>query len=124
MSRLDGKDGNPGFCKRRLRKVAAGKRGFLGSRQTVAAVARGSFISVAQGGDLLLQLHLHPSGKMETEQSRIGFYFTSEPPTRSLNAMMMIADIYIPAGEKEYRTHVEQTINYDSTLVASFRTCT
>jgi len=36
------------------------------------------------GNGLILQLHLHPSGKPETEQSQIGIYLTDEPPQRSM----------------------------------------
>ena len=34
------------------------------------------------GTDLILNLHLQPSGKQETIQPVIGFYFTSQPPRR------------------------------------------
>ena len=34
--------------------------------------------------DLVLQLHLHPSGKPEAEQSRIGLHFTDKKPTDRL----------------------------------------
>ena len=33
------------------------------------------------GQDLVLQLHLVPTGKAESVQPRIGFYFTDAPPT-------------------------------------------
>ena len=32
------------------------------------------------GADFVLQLHLHPSGKPEVEQSSVGFYLTDQPP--------------------------------------------
>jgi hypothetical protein len=32
----------------------------------------------------VIQFHFHPSGKPETEKSLIGFYFSKEPPTRTL----------------------------------------
>ena len=42
------------------------------------------------GADLILQLHLHPSGKPETERSTIGFYLTDEPPQRSMGDLVLI----------------------------------
>ncbi len=63
------------------------------------------------GACLLLQLHLHPSGKPEQEQSRIGFYLTNEPPQRSMIDLLLIdPKIDIPAGEPAYRTRDEMTL--------------
>ena len=42
------------------------------------------------GTGLILQLHLHPSGKPESEQSSIGFYLTDEPPRRSMVDMLLM----------------------------------
>jgi mono/diheme cytochrome c family protein len=63
------------------------------------------------GADLILQLHLHPSGKPEQEQSRIGFYLTDQPPQRSMVDVVLIdRKIDIPPGERAYRTKDEFTI--------------
>ena len=43
-----------------------------------------------KGTDLVLQLHLHPSGKPEVEQSTIGLYFTDEPPRRPIDGCLLI----------------------------------
>ena len=59
----------------------------------------------------MLQLHLHPSGKPESEQSTVGLYLTDQPPRRSMADLALIArKIDIPAGEKEYRTRDEFTL--------------
>jgi hypothetical protein len=66
------------------------------------------------GSDLVLQLHLHPSGKPEKEQSSIGFYFTDEPPKRSIVDLVMIdKKIDIAPGEATYRTRDEFTLPVD-----------
>ena len=58
--------------------------------------------------DLILQLHLHPSGKAEVEQSEIGFYLTDEPPRRSMVDLLLIDQkIDIAPGTKEYHTRDE-----------------
>lgn len=56
--------------------------------------------------DLVLQLHMLPSGKPEQIQSAIGLYFTDTPPIRR-PFMLRIGSrtIDIPAGEKNYRIH-------------------
>jgi hypothetical protein len=57
----------------------------------------------SKGFDLVLQLHLHPSGKPETEQSVIGLHFTSEKPKGRLRMMAMSNDdIDIPPGESKF----------------------
>lgn len=60
------------------------------------------------GTDLVLQLHLHLSGKPEEEASTIGIYFAKKPPTRfAMGAIMGSKNIDIPAGDKDY--HVTDT---------------
>jgi tetratricopeptide (TPR) repeat protein len=53
--------------------------------------------------DLVVELHLQPSGKPETVQPTIGFYFGSDPPERT-PAMLRLGrqNIDIPPGEKDY----------------------
>ena len=59
-----------------------------------------------KNSDLVLQLHYHPSGKLETDQSQIGLYFAKTPlsQTRILSAVAL-ADraIDIPPGETDHR---------------------
>jgi mono/diheme cytochrome c family protein len=63
------------------------------------------------GADLVLQLHLHPSGKPEVEQSSIGFYLTDQPPQRSMVDLLLIdKKINIPPGERSYHTRDEVTL--------------
>jgi hypothetical protein len=55
------------------------------------------------GTDLVLQLHLHPSGKPEAVQAEAGFYFTDQPPTNSTFKIILDwSAIDIPAGEPRY----------------------
>ena len=53
--------------------------------------------------DIVLQLHLRPSGKVEDVQSSIGLFFSDEPPTRTPVIIRLgRQSIDIPAGEDEY----------------------
>jgi hypothetical protein len=73
------------------------------------------------GVGLILQLHLHPSGKPETEQSSIGLYLTDEPPHRAMADMTLIArKIDIPPGEKEYRSRDEFTLPIEMEMLGIF----
>jgi hypothetical protein len=66
------------------------------------------------GSDLVLQLHLHPTGKVEKEQSSVGFYFTDQPPQRSIVDLVMIdKKIDIAPGDATYRTRDELTLPVD-----------
>ena len=73
------------------------------------------------GADFVLQLHLHPSGKPEVEQSTIGFYFTDEPPQRSMVDVVLIdKKIDIPPGERSYRTRARAHLPIDVETVGIF----
>jgi tetratricopeptide (TPR) repeat protein len=53
--------------------------------------------------DLVLQLHMHPSGKPESVQPTIGFYFTDKPPTNmAFRIALKRFDLDIPPGESNY----------------------
>ncbi len=59
---------------------------------------------IEPGTDLVLQLHLLPSGKEETIQPRIGIYFSPSPPTRKPFSLLLKAkDIDIGPGDSAYR---------------------
>jgi hypothetical protein len=73
------------------------------------------------GADFVLNLHLHPTGKPEVEQSSIGFYLTDEAPRRSMVDLLLIdMRIDIPAGERAYRTRAELTVRTDVEAVGIF----
>lgn len=56
------------------------------------------------GSDLVLQLHLTPTGKPERVRPRIGFYFTARAPTRyPISIALFSESIDIPAEEPAYQ---------------------
>lgn len=74
-----------------------------------------------QGADLILQLHLHPSGKPEVEQSTVGLYLTDQAPRRSmLDVVLIDKKIDIPPGEKAYRSGDRYTLPVDCTALAVY----
>lgn len=73
------------------------------------------------GSDLVLNLHLHPSGKPEQEQSTVGVYFTDVAPQRSLIDLTLIdTKIDIPPGETAFLTQDALTLPIDMDAVSVF----
>lgn len=63
------------------------------------------------GCDLVLQLHLHPSGKPETEQSSVGFYFTSEKPHGKLRSLVLLdKKVDIAPGDPNYVSDLSKVL--------------
>jgi len=59
---------------------------------------------LAKNSDLALQIHYHPNGKEEADQSQVGIYFTKKPAERIVTGISMFSTkIFIPPGEKDYR---------------------
>jgi mono/diheme cytochrome c family protein len=96
--------------------------GFSGMRAGGASISLGGWavgaqpnflpeglaLRVPKPSDLVVQYHFHPTGKPETEQSRIGLYFAKKPPERTLTRIQMpphyslFSGLDIPAGEKDF----------------------
>jgi hypothetical protein len=105
--RLEGKDGRPGFGGMQLQR--APMIGVWAVGGMPEHLPDGLAIKLPKGSDLVLQSHLHPSGKKEKEQTTIGLHFADKPPTRTLVSIQLppffgaTAGLDIPAGEKDYR---------------------
>lgn len=56
-----------------------------------------------KGCDLVLQIHYHPSGKEEQDQSQVGVYFTKKPAERLVAGVTAVnMAFHIPAGDKRH----------------------
>lgn len=71
------------------------------------------------GTDLVVELHVQPTGKAETVKPEIGLYFGSDPPART-PAMLRLGkqDIDIPAGAATHTIHDSFVLPVDATLHA------
>lgn len=72
--------------------------------------------------DLVMQIHYHPTGKPETDRSRIGLYFSeytakNPPPERVVDVGLVTRQIDIPAGQAEYRVEDHFTTPVDLKVV-------
>ncbi len=71
--------------------------------------------------DLVLQLHLHPSGKPEVEQSVLGIYLTDQKPGARLVLNVFSSNrIDIPAGKSDYEVRASKTLNADINIFGVF----
>lgn len=81
----------------------------------------GMAMNVPGGADLIMQLHIHPTGKEETDQSTVGLYFSDKPPTRQVARMPLVLGsliVDIPAGKASHELVSSVTLPTDVTLVS------
>ncbi len=82
----------------------------------------GMALRLEKGTDLVLNVHLQPSGKPETIQPTIGLYFTGQPAKKfpMLLQLQNDAKIDIPAGDKNFVVSDELTLPIDVDLLAIY----
>ncbi len=74
-------------------------------------------LAVPSGSDLVVQIHYHPSGKPEEDQSSLGLHY-SGPATRGRVGMVLVnRRIYIKPGDAHYVAEASATIPQDVDLV-------
>jgi len=73
-----------------------------------------------KGSDLVLQLHYHPTGKEESDQSQVGVTFTKKPAEKVVTGIAVAGrNLYIPAGAKEHRISAQsEPLPVDANAVA------
>lgn len=74
-----------------------------------------------KGSDIVVQLHLHPTGKEETDRSRVGIHLAKEPVDRYVSDIPFIFGplvIDIPPGEENHEVSAELKMPIDVTLTA------
>lgn len=102
---LDEQDPSPGYDGIILRSAVYPDGHFLGwtPGQAAPLLPKGLAWNLAPGSDLVVQLHLVPSGKPELIQPAIGLYFTDDPPEQT-PVMLRLSNqrIDIPAGDASY----------------------
>ena len=77
--------------------------------------------SMGPGVDLVLQLHMRPTGKAERLAARIGLWFADAPsPRPAFSLRVGDVDIDIPAGARGHRIEDRFTLPIDVTVVSIF----
>jgi hypothetical protein len=81
-------------------------------------LAAGLAYPIPKGADLVVQVHYHPDGKPEQDQSSIGLKFTAKPE-RALTTMLVgTRNIDIPAGESHYEVKQSLTVPLDAEAIS------
>ncbi len=99
--RRDAADSKPGYGGMDLAPALPPDGYFLGwtPGKRVRRAPKGMAWTLHPGSDLVLQLHLTPTGKEERLRPRIALYFTDEPPTVVSYPLCLSAkDIDLPPG--------------------------
>ncbi|HMF96610.1 MAG TPA: tetratricopeptide repeat protein [Vicinamibacterales bacterium] len=118
---LDARDGEPGYTGGMERDARYPEGQLLGwtPGQAAHAVPEGTQWRLEPGSDLIVQLHLQPTGKAETVKISAGFYFTDTPPTRTPIGLRLGSEtIDIPAGTRDYVVRDSYTLPTAADVVA------
>ena len=101
--RLDAEDPEPGYDGMLTDEAISPDGHFLGWTPGRAPVLEAADMAwrLEPGTDVVLQVHLLPTGKPEVAQFHIGFFFTDTPPARTPFMVRLGSEtIDIPAGER------------------------
>jgi len=102
---LDAEDPQPGYEGLMANSAVYPDGHFLAwtPGQVAPLLPKGLAWTLDPGTDLVVELHLQPTGKPEKIAPSFGLYYTSDPPSRT-PAMIRLGrqDIDIPAGENAY----------------------
>ncbi len=78
-------------------------------------------LPIRKNADLVVQFHMHPSGKEEADQSRIALYFADKPVERTMaGAPLVIGSLMIdiPPNSQDYTISSSVTLPIDVTLIS------
>jgi hypothetical protein len=99
--------GTPGF-------LPSGALGGWTPGTQPARMPDGLQLILRKDSDLVMQIHYHPTGRPETDQSTLGLYFTDKPPTKWVADIALGSHrIDIPAGERAYKVRDHFTTPVD-----------
>ena len=118
---LDAQDPLPGYDGLMPRSAEYPDGHFLGwtPGQVAPLVAPDLAWTLEPGSDLVVQLHMQPSGAVEDVRPVIGLYFSKTPPVQTPSILRLGSQgIDIPAGEGHYVIRDAYTLPVDADLRA------
>ena len=118
---LDARDPAPGYEGSMERDARYPEGQLLGwtPGQAPHPVAPGTQWRLEPGSDLVIQLHLQPTGKPETVQATVGLFLTDIPPTRTPVGLRLGSEtIEIPPGAPQYVVSDTYRLPVDAEIVA------
>ena len=116
----DARDPEPGFAGFNMPAEAETPPHFLGWHpgKRPSEAPPGLSWLLQGGSDLLLQLHLRPTGKPESVAPRVAFYFTAAPPTNEpIKVAIGPLGIAIPPGASNHAVRGSYAITGDCDLL-------
>lgn len=81
----------------------------------------GAGMPIRKGTDLVLQIHMHPSGKEAFDRSSVALYFSDKPVERTMSRSPFVVGsimIDIPAGSSDHTITSSITLPADVTLIS------
>ena len=117
----DAQDPLPGYDGLTPRSAEYPDGHFLGwtPGQVAPLVAPDLAWTLEPGSDLVVQLHMQPSGAVESVRPSIGLYFSERPPVRTPTILRLGSQgIDIPPGEGRYVIQDAYTLPVDADLLA------
>ena len=119
--RLDEEEPGPGYEGSGSREARFPDGTFLGwtPGQSPRVSEPGMAWRLEPDSDLVLELHLTPTGKPEAIQVRVGLFFADQPPSPRIPYMLRLGrqDIDIAAGERDYVNSDSYTLPVDVDLL-------
>lgn len=89
--------GDPGF-------LPTGALGAWAPGVTPFRLPEGVGTMLRQSSDLVMQIHYHPTGKVETDQTKVGLYLLKSPPQKiAISLPILQHNLDIPPGVKRHR---------------------
>lgn len=119
--RLDAADPEPGYVGGMVQDAAYPPGHLLGwtPGQQPRPSPDGMQWRLETDSDLIMQLHLQPTGKPEPIQASVGFFFTDTPPTRTpLGLRLGSETIDIAAGQASYEIRDTYVLPVDAEVLA------
>lgn len=119
--RLDGADPEPGYVGGMVQDAAYPPGHLLGwtPGQQPRPSPEGTAWRLEADSDLVVQLHLQPTGKPEPVQVSVGFFFTDTPPTRTPIGLRLGSEtIDIAPGASAYQIRDNYVLPVDAQVLA------
>ncbi len=117
----DDLDPEPGYDGLLARTARFPDGHFLGwtPGQVAPLLPQGQAWRLAPGSDLVLQVHMRPSGRAEEVNPEVGFYFGADPPDDKLTVVRLgRQDIDIRPGDPSYAVTDSYVLPVDTTIEA------
>ena len=75
---------------------------------------------IPRGSDVVLQIHYHPSGRPERDQSSVGLFLAKKPVTKTMAGYSLCTDqIDIPPGAKRHKIILSTRLKADVHLYSA-----